>query len=848
MKYSEILLKKFISVNDSPGNIASKLILKTCEIEEIVSRKISDSIVIWYVTKCYKHPDADKLNVCEVDCADKWQYQIICGWANVREWIFVPTALPGTHFEKAWITIEKRNMRWIESNWMICSKEEVWINEDIELHYIRDLAQDFDDVSRNDLWLPLNKKYHRLESYTLDVDNKWLTNRPDLTWHFGVAVELNSMYKKETSFNKIRDYMWQFRDTDIFQILDNSSKSVKKIAWKSEWLNAYILLELNNINIKKSDFFTRLQIIDLWSNPINNRVDFSNLFMNISWQPIHFFDAAKVDGDIIIRNAKDGEKFVDLFEKEHELIASDVVIADNKKILALAWVVGWLDSGITDDTQNIIVEIANFDPVAVRKTWTRLGLRTDAELRYEKNINPMFSLYCLILFLDEIKYYSRDLWSFEIWWLDYYVNKKVKAESKKPKEVKVDYKKMEKFIFWKEIENFENDAKTILEWLWFVINKNKLSVPIWRWPEDINIAEDIYEEVARIYGYEKIENSVLMTEIKNIEYGDYVWLQRKLEEIAVKNLNFDQVETYPWISDKTISLFGVNKDNLYSLQNPVNPEAPYMRDSMVYNLLSFVAKNSKFFDEIKMFDIGRVRNKKEIPAASNNPYRTSAGMTSEDEKYASSFVWESGEIWLIIYKKDIKNRDNDPILDAKGHINAIFKELGINTKLIYEKTNNSVYHPQKQSDILCRAGKEKNKVWFIWSLHPVILKSQKISENAGIVFLSLNLEVLLTLMANIWESNCSYETLQDQIVYRDLCFVVDVDKDFGEILDAVKTIKEIDEIEVFDLYKWSNLPEGKKSIAFKMKILWENMTTEQINEVMDRAIKAGEKSGWKLRW
>lgn len=838
MKYSEILLKKFISVNDSPESIANKLILKTCEIEEIATRKIAESIVIWQIIKCYKHPDADKLSVCEVDCGDKWQYQIICGWINVREGIFVPVALPGTRFEKADMTIEKRNMRWIESNGMICSKEEVWINEDTQLHHIWDLAQDFDDISKSDLWIALNKKYARLESYTFDVDNKWLTNRPDLTWHFGVAVELNSMYQKEISFNKIKDYMWQFRSTNIFQLLDGSSKSDRKVIEKSEWLNTYILINLNNISVKKSDFFTRLQVIDLWSNPINNRVDFSNLFMNISGQPIHFFDAEKVDGDIIIRQAENGEKFVDLFEKEHELTTGDMVIADKKKILALAWVVWWLDSGITENTKDIIVEIANFDPVAVRKTWTRLGLRTDAELRYEKNINPLFSLYCLILFLDELKYYSKDLWTFNIWWLDYYASDKVKVESKKEKEVPIDYKKMEQFIFWKEIENFETDAKAVLEWLGFIVNQNKLSVPIRRWPEDINISEDIYEEVARIYGYEKIENSALLTEMKNIEYSDYVWLQRKLEEVVVKNLNFNQVETYPWISDKTISLFGVNKDNLYSLQNPVNPEAPYMRDSMIYNLLSFAAKNSKFFDEFKMFDIWRVWDKTKVWIFKNE---------IDDEKYASSFVWETWEIWMIIYKKDIKTWDDDPVLEAKWCINNILKELWINTKLVYENTSNSVYHPQKQVNILYRAGKEKKKIWFIWALHPVILKSQKISENAGLVFISLNLESLLDLISNIWESNYSYETLQDQIVYRDLCFVVDVNKNYGEILDGIKTIKEIDEIEVFDLYKWDNLPEWKKSIAFKMKISWDNMTTDQINEVMNKAIKSGEKSWWKLR-
>lgn len=856
MKYSEVLLKKFISVNDSAENIADKLILKTCEIEEVEKRNISDSIVIWFVTKCYKHPDADKLNVCEVDCGDKWQYQIICGWSNVREWIFVPVALPGTVFEKAWITIEKRKMRWIESNWMICSKQELWINEDIELHSIWDLIEDFDDINKDDLWVALNKKYPWLQSYTFDVDNKWLTNRPDLTWHFGTAVELNAMYNmiwneklenwnSKISFNKIKDYIKQFRDQDIFQILDNSKKTDRKVVWETDWLNTYIMLEINNINIKKSDFFTRLQMIDLWSSPINNRVDFSNLFMNISWQPIHFFDAEKVEWDIIVRNANEGEKFVDLFEKEHELKSSDLVISDKKKILALAGVVWWLDSWISENTKNIIVEIANFDPVAVRKTWTRLWLRTDAELRYEKNINPLFSLYCLVLFLDELKYYSKDLWEFEIWGLDYFVRWKIKDTRNKIKEVEVDYKKMEKFIFWKNIENFENDAKKILEWLWFEIEWNKLIVPIRRWPEDINIAEDIYEEVARIYGYENIENSSLKIDIENTEYSNYVWLQRKLEEIVVRDLWFDQAESYPWVNDKVISLFGLDKNNMYSLQNPVVPDSPYLRDSMVYNLLSFVSKNSKFFDEFKIFDIGRIRKKWENLPVGSQVLNFKWGIN--DEKFASSFVWESGEIGMIIYKKNINNWKDDPILDVKNFLDIILAELGIDFKISYDQSLNNSYHPKKQSDIFCRVWKEKKKVWFMWSIHPLILKSYKIAENAWVVYLWLNLENLLELIELDIDKNYIYETLQDQIVYRDLCFVVDLDKDFTDVLEWIKWIKEVLEIDVFDVYKWSNLPEWKKSIAFKMKILWENMTTEQINEIMNKAIKAWEKAGAILR-
>lgn len=151
MKYTSQLLKKFISVNDTPENIAKNLILKTCEIEEVSERNISDSIVIGYTKSCEKHPDADKLSVCQVDCGSKGEYQIICGGSNIAAGLYVPVALPGTVFEKAGITIEARKMRGLESNGMICSKEELGINEDIEKHSIRDLKEDLDDISDKDL-------------------------------------------------------------------------------------------------------------------------------------------------------------------------------------------------------------------------------------------------------------------------------------------------------------------------------------------------------------------------------------------------------------------------------------------------------------------------------------------------------------------------------------------------------------------------------------------------------------------------------------------------------------------------------------------------------------------------
>lgn len=862
MKYTSPLLKKFISINDTPEHIATNLILKTCEIEEINHRTIAESIIIWYITSCEKHPDADKLSVCQVNCGTKGNYQIICGGSNVAAGLYVPVALPGTHFPKAGITIEPRNMRWIASNGMICSKEEIGINEDMELHSIRSLTEDLEDISDADLGIALKDKFPRLENRVFEVDNKSLTNRPDLTGHFGIATELNAIYwsmiqdiwpKKDKvknissnmnhasciTFNKIKEYHTQCTPEHIMHIVENSTKPERKVVCESAGVNAYLLLHLKNIEIHKTSFFSRLEMLDLASNPINNRVDFSNLFMNISGQPIHFFDAEKVKGDIIVRNAHEWEKFTDLFETEHILKSSDIVITDKEKILALAWIVGGLESWITENTKNILVEIANFDAVAVRKTWTRLGLRTDAELRFEKNINPRRTMFCLILFLDELPYYKKDLGNFVIGWLSSFISPTTTTEN--TKHIEVNMLAMEKAIFGKKVDWFQEKVEIILRDLWFrsgdtwtiTIEHGKLVVtpPLRRSPDDINIAEDIYEEVARIYGYDQIENIPLLSDTSYTPYTAYVDAQRKIEEVLVRNIGCNQTESYPRISKKALQEFGQDIQSLYMLQNPVHPESPYMRDDLIYGLLSHTAKNSKFFDSFKIFDIGKIRHK------------TENRVEKSESIFASDFVNEEMQMGVMLYQKNIDQWDKDPILEAKHIIRTIAKELELGT-IDFEKTTVSSFHPKKQS--IVKIG--DIVIGFIGSIHPLILQSHKIGETSGVVYLSLNITSILESKKHAKEHVYRYETLQDQIVWRDLCFVIDASKDFDTIITAIKNVSEVQDIEVFDVYAGKNLGDNKKSVSIKIKMIWDGtMTTEQINEVMNKAITAAESAGGTLR-
>jgi len=853
MKYSSTLLKRFISVDDSPENIADNLILKTCEIEEIIERKVHANVVIGFVKKTEKHPEADKLTVCQVDCAEKGIFQILCGADNVGEGQLVATALPGAYLSSIDLKISSRKLRGLDSNGMICAKWELGISEDEDSHGIWVLTEDFDDISMADVGVSLIKKYPWLDSYILDVDNKWLTHRPDLTGHFGVGVELNAIYENSKDvkilYNKISEYFKTFENTNIIETLEYSKVCDKKIICETEDLRSYILMELNNIELKKSTFYTRLQLLDLGLQPRNNWVDISNLILFLTGQPVHFFDADLLEWDIVVRNAKKWEKFVDLFEKEHILLETDLVICDQKKILALAWVVWGLNSGVTDSTKNIIVEIANFDPVVVRKTWTRLGLRTDAEIRFEKNISPVFSLYALLLVMDVLGFYKKDLGQFKNNGLSRYMREDLKKNVWMKKEIDVDFEKISSFIFGKYDEKFADIAIWYLEWLgfdvWIGSNKNKIvKVPFWRWPGDMNIQEDVYEEVVRLYGYNNVEWIEMQDPMVNKNFSAEVFMQRLLESFFVQDGKFDQVETYPWVDNKYLKMFGAEVENLYGLQNAINPESPNMRDSMLYNLFVYVAKNSKFFDDIRIFDIGKVWNKNWDWCNKDRLENI-----SKSEKYVASMVGERMQIGGVMYKKGISERKEDSLLEIKSLLNSLFEQLEWTNDLVFEITSLVQYHPKKQAEIVVNIGWKKYVLWFVGSLHPLVLKSLKISENASVTWFTLFVDNIIRVWKLFTENkNYHYETLQDQIIWRDLSFIVDSDVDFGVITSAVKNVEAVKWLEVFDLYKWENLGEWKKSLAFKFKIIWDGkMTTDDINSVMDKVIWVCEKAGGKLR-
>lgn len=824
MKYTSSLLQQYITLQCDPYIFGELLTRRSCEVETVVEKHIPESVVIGKTIKVEKHPDADKLMVCQVDCGQKWVYQIITGGENIVAQQYVSVALPGTYLASIDLHIEARKMRGLESNGMICSKGELQILEDEDKHWIWLLLEDFDDLSEQDCGTGLGIKYPWLNRQIWEVDNKSITHRPDLTWHFGLAVECKALLDPNMySFECISDYIGTYTDGSLQAYLQSLPVASRSIQVQTSKLRAYMLLELPKVLIQRSSIYTRIQLLDIDSTPKSNWVDFSNIFMNLSWQPVHFFDAAKVDGDIIVRMAQDGEQFVDLQGNTHILAAEDIVIADHKNILALAGIIGWQSSAISEDTSSILVEIANFDPIAVRKTAQRIWLRTDAVARYEKNIHPAYTMASILQFFDMLTYYTKDIgnhdiggihwWMWDHTWLD-------------PRYISLDWSYVDTILH----KDSQQLAQDILPQIWFNVYDNRVLVPLRRWPADMQIQEDVIEEIARLHGYDTFTEQEIQRATSYSPMNPDVILRRSLESISVERLGMDHLETYPYVHDDTLANFNVDTKHLYQMRNPLDSQASYLRDSMVYNLLTYAAKNAKFFDRFALQDIGKVWSKEFTILESGTQYADA--LVGEQDRWAAIWYAHSIQVW-----------QEDTILLAKSSVQTILKLLELTSDITIESSAYQEYHPSKQGYILY----EGIRIWFVASIHPLLINTYKFPEQAQVSFVELYLPELLTLTLQKSQTHTDYSTLQDQIVSRDICFLVAQNYNIQTLVDHIQAIDHVVGVDILDIYQGTQLAVGIKSVTINLDIQGENMDTASINIVLDQAITIGEKLWAQLR-
>lgn len=827
MLYTKQLLARYISWSVDLQKLSTDLTVKVCEVEEAHERVLPELVVIWKVLETKKHPDADKLTVCQLDCGHHGHFQI-CTWAtNIRDNIYVPVALPGCFLPAINLQIDPRTMRWLDSNGMICSKEELWIHEDMWLHGIwilqdgawtktwdRLIDWDFSDITVKHLGTALWAYAPRLENRILDVENKTITQRPDLFWHWWLAWEYNALFTNAVRFSRLNQIVEQLHPTSLWTTLDHAQKTTRHIHITSPFVWAYALVELNNIVVKESSLRQRLQIIDVGSWTKNNWIDFWTYFMYLTGQPIHCFDADCVTWTITVRQAVNGEQFIDLFDGAHNLTEDDIVICDEKGILALAGIIGGKTSGITEKTTKVTIEIAQFDPVVVRKTAMRLWIRTDAATRFEKHIYPHATLWAILLCLDELNYlWAEELWPWELQWIVTWVHESYQKPSKRTIPISEEY--INRLLG----TTLSREAiQTILVNIWCTVNDDltSVSLPIWRWTDDLVIQADICEEVGRIYGFDAIEHQPFKSTMSSVPFTKTITTMRLLEETVSHHLGYTQIETYPRIHARWHGVFDASELTCIQMENSITPEQSLLRNTMIPSLLEVVEKNAPVFDTLLVYDIGAVWQK-------NRPH-------------------ESTHLCLARYQEKTTNRKNDPFLLMKQDVMTVLSQFLDVNALNRWHTTFSRAHTWQQTELFFG----DITLGFITTIHPRLLDMMWIdAKSSCVVVAELDCGVIQQCAA---KEHAEPVTLQDQLIRREVNFVLPKDKPFGVVTDAVQQLQDIKQCELIDLYHWSTLADHEKSMSIRFCIHGDGtMTTDQINEIMNQVIKAGESVGARLR-
>ena len=799
-------LKKYIDLPDSISalEVAEKLKASTVEVEGVVNQGESlENIVVGKVVSAEKHPNADKLKLCKVDAGLSELVQVVCGGSNVQEGMLVALAKLGAkvrwHGEGELIEMTEAEIRGVKSYGMICASTEIGLAEMFPLKEEKEI------LDLTDLKLKVGepiKNALKLNDAILEIDNKSLSNRPDLWGHYGLAREVSVLLKRELKNYEVKE-------------LDKKSKADKKITVKIEdkkLCPRYMALAVSGIKVEPSPAWLQEKIKAVGLRPINNIVDITNYVMYDLGEPMHAFDAARL-GDklnIVVRRAKEGEKFVTLDEKENNLTIDNLVIATEEKAIALAGVMGGLESGVNENTETVVFEAANFEPGNIRKTSTRLGIRTDASARFEKSLDPN---------LCELALKKAVEMTLEICAGSFVSSKVVDEKSfhlaTGPLEVTWDFivQRIGKDIEQKEVIN-------ILSRLGFSLKekKNGLSVkiPSWRATKDISIPEDIVEEVLRIYGYENIASTMPSFSIQPPEKNQLRGLERKIKELLSLEKKYTEVYNYSFVSPELLKKLELPLEDFVELDNPIAKDRPYVRHNLFPGLLENVEFNLHRYDSVKIFEIGKVFNLLEA-----GPRMDGNG----DDLLPAQPTY----LGLAYAEKGVEV----PFRDLADAVVSVLQKLGCKVELKPSDNFNlgKFIHLGRQAQILVSGV----AVGGLTEIAPNY--QNKLGIDSRVAVSEIDLEKLLLLVTGKF----TYEKLPEfPVITRDIAFVVDKNIVHAEIVAKLKSADSlIKNVELFDVFSGKNIAENKKSMAYHIVYRSDEKTLEsrEVDLIQEKIIK-----------
>jgi len=786
MKLSKNFVKEYIDIDVDLKTLAEDMTRVGNEYDSAEKLINATNLVIGEVLECVDHPDSDHLHVCKVNVGDE-VLQIVCGAPNVRKGLKVIVALDGAVLPGDF-KIKKSMKRGVESNGMICSLAELGLDakflkpEDKEgIHELQQDAKPGEDPIK---LLGLDDEV---------VDFELTTNRGDLLSILGMAYELGAIYDKPV---KEVDLSHSENGEDL-------NKSFK-LAINTDNCSLFLAKKVENVEIKESPDFIKNRLIASGIRPINNVVDISNYVMLELGQPLHFYDADKLKGMIEVRMAKEGEKLTTLDNIERILTSNDIVISDGKEAIGLAGVMGGLDTEVTLNTKNVIIEAAIFDNVKVRMTSNKI-LRSEASNRFEKGLDPNRTYMAAERAAKLLEEYACGK----------VVTGTVKYDvtNVTPKTIEITFKNITD-VLGMEIPN--NDILECFRKLGFEceVKEETIYVTVPTRRIDISIKEDLIEEVGRIYGLDNIQGKLPTVPMRK---GSIDLTHREIRNKMI-SLGLNETLSYVLVREDEADNFTTDSFEKVKLLDPITEERSTLRYSVLPSLLKIYeynkARNEK---DVAIFEIGKGFYKKEE--------------YGENTKLAALM---SGKYYL-----GIDNKKDVDFYVVKGVAEEILDYLGYNGRysFVMPKQMPSQMHPGQTAEISVN----NDIVGMVGKLHPGV-------EKEDVYVLEINLDKLLAKKTGKMKFK---EISKFPSISKDLAIVIDKNISADEIGKGIKKAAGslLTNTEIFDVYEGKNIPEGKRSIAYSLSFGTNDrtLTDEEINNIMNKVIDSLQKMGAELR-
>lgn len=780
-------LKEYLDIEDiSIKELADKLTMSGSHVDSIDELgKGINNIVVGRIEEIKPHPDADKLVVTKVDVGEE-KLQIVTGANNIKEGDYIPIATVGAKLPGG-IKIKKSKLRGVESYGMMCSAQELGIDENLILKELKD------GIYILDKEYPLGKDIKEVMGLdNVVIDFEITPNRPDCLSILGMARETAATFNKKLKYPEIK----------IEKEVEDIKQYVKSVEIKDKELcSRYYTKVIKDVKVAASPLWLRQKLRDIGVRPINNIVDITNYVMLELGQPLHAFDFDKIKGNkVIIRNANEGEKIVTLDDVERELNDTMLVIADEKDPIAVAGVMGGLNSEVSDNTNTILIESANFNGRSVRLTSRALGMRTDASSRFEKDIDPNLAEQACkrvcqlieeigagIVVEGNIDVYENPVDKKVISLRPYRINYMLDLELSEEEMVRI-------------LNSLELDSK-------IVGDKIEVNVPTFR--QDIELEADLVEEIGRIYGFDKINPVPLVGTLTKGEKSPTRKIEDKIIDLLV-GLGLNEITTYSFVSPKVYDKVNLPEHSLkrqyVELMNPLGEDFSVMRTTLLPNMLDILTRNHKHgVEKGWAFEIGNTFRPTSVPV--------------------KSLPYENKTLCIGMYG------DTD-YFDIKGVVDSMLERLGISGFEYIREENYSSFHPGRTANII----KGNHFIGTIGEIHPDVCENYGIKRRVYIAELDLAVITMNTNLKRKYKELPKYPAIT-----RDIALVLDEDilvKDIEKIIWN-KGNKLVENVQLFDIYTGDQIPQGKKSVAYSItyRSHEKTLTDDEVVKVHDKVLE-----------